>query len=101
MKASIREMPVTMSASSIGMLFKPIIRLRPVGFIALMPMAAAVPSTVAISADRKAISKVLCKACMMVAFEKSSPYHLRVKPPQRVLDLLSLKESTIIVKMGR
>ena len=38
MKASISEMPVTMSASSIGMLFKPIIRLRPVRFIAWRPI---------------------------------------------------------------
>ena len=58
-KASISEMPVTMSASSIGMLFKPIIRLRPVCFIAWRPMAAAVPSTVAMRAERKAISRVL------------------------------------------
>ncbi len=47
MKASIREIPVTISEFSMGMLLIPMTIFRGVFFMLLMPMAAAVPKMVA------------------------------------------------------
>ena len=58
-KASIREIPVTMSALSIGILVIPITIALCIGFMVLMAMQAATPITVAIRAERKAISSSL------------------------------------------
>ena len=59
MNISIREIPVTISEFSIGILLSPMQIVRGSFFIAESPMAAAVPRIVAISADRNAISNVL------------------------------------------
>ena len=64
------------------------------------PMAAAVPTTVAMSVARMETSSVVCRAVSTVRFPSSSRYQSRVKPPQTALDLESLKEKTISTKMG-
>ena len=56
---SIREIPVTMSEFSIGMLLIPMKMVFGAFLILLMPMAAAVPRIVAIRAERKAMIRVL------------------------------------------
>ncbi len=57
--ASIREIPVTISAFSMGMLVTPMRRERGTRFMPLMAMAAAVPIMTAIREDKNAISSVL------------------------------------------
>ena len=59
MNASIREIPVTISALSMGILVIPITMALCTGFIVLMAIQAATPITVAIRAERKAISSSL------------------------------------------
>ena len=59
MNISIREIPVTISEFNIGMLLSPMQIVLGSFFIEEIPIAAAVPRIVAISADRKAISSVL------------------------------------------
>ena len=66
----------------------------------LMAMAAAVPMIVAISADKKAISSVFCRAAIMFLLENIWVYHCRVKPPHTVRDFDWLKESTTMVAIG-
>lgn len=100
MKASIREIPVTISAFSMGMLVIPMRMDRGIRFMLLMATAAAVPMITAIKDDKKAISRVLYKAVIMVELENSSEYHLVVKPPHWVRDLELLKDSTAMVAMG-
>ena len=56
--ASIREIPVTISAFSMGMLVMPMITVFGKGFMLLMAMAAAVPMTVAKRAEAKAMTRV-------------------------------------------
>ena len=58
-KASIREIPVTISAFSMGMLVIPNTTVALTGFMLWMAMDAAVPMIQAIRADKKAISRVL------------------------------------------
>ena len=58
-KKSINAIPVTMSALSIGMLFRPRSTFSLLGFIAAMPRTAIVPTMVAINAARIAIENVL------------------------------------------
>ena len=58
-KSSIREIPITISALSIGMLVTPIIKVRIFGFIAWIPREAAVPIKVAISAESNAMIRVV------------------------------------------
>ena len=59
MNMSIREMPVTMSEFKTGRLLMPIKMARGTLFKLLIPMAAAVPMTVAMRADKNAIKSVL------------------------------------------
>ena len=100
MKSSIREMPVTISAFSMGMLVTPIMVVRNFRCMDWIPIAAAVPMTVAIRADRRAMIRVVYRAFIICSFLNSSTYHWMVNPPhlERVLDLL--KDSTIKVTMG-
>ena len=100
MKASMREIPVTMSEFSMGMLLTPMTMERGSFFMLFMPMAAAVPMTVAASAESRAIRSVLCRAFMMAVSCSMSAYQCSVKPPHSVRDFVSLKESTIMVTMG-
>ena len=97
---SISEIPVTISALSIGMLVTPMIIDLSAFFILLIASAAIVPITVAISADRKASIIVLVKAASTSSFEKSLIYHLKVNPPHRALDFDWLKEKTMSVNIG-
>ena len=99
-KASIREMPVTMSELSMGMLLMPMTMFFGVFFIPFMPTAAAVPRMVDTRAEMKAMSRVLYRASMIEALPNIWIYQSRVKPPQDVLDLEVLKDSTIMVRMG-
>ena len=69
-------------------------------FMLLMPMAAAVPSTVAIRADNRAMSRVLYRASIMAVLSNICPYHRRVKSPQWERDLELLKDNTIMTAMG-
>ena len=75
MNANIKEIPVTISAFSIGILVMPMIIVRGSGFMLLMAMDAAVPMMVAISADTKAMSSVLTRASIMVALSNIWVYH--------------------------
>ena len=68
---SISEMPVTMSAFSIGMFVIPINSVRTAGRIAWIPSAAAVPISDAIRADMRAINSVVYRAFIMSSFRKS------------------------------
>ena len=99
-KASIREIPVTISEFSIGILFIDMTMLRGSCRMLRMPMAAAVPRMVATRAEIRAIRSVLFRALMMARSANIPEYHLVVKPPQRVRDFVLLKESTIMVKIG-
>ena len=71
-KRSIREIPVTISAFSMGMLVIPIIMARFLFFMPLMAMQATVPIQVEMAAERKAISSVLYSASNIMLFWNSS-----------------------------
>ena len=64
---SIKDIPVTMSAFSIGTFVTPIIIFLGNFFIFRIAIAAMVPSTVAIKADKNAIISVFFKACKMAS----------------------------------
>ena len=100
MKASIREMPVTISAFNIGILVIPMTMVWGICFMLLMAMEAAVPMMVAISADKNAISRVFCKAAMMLRLANIWVYHCSVNPPHWVRDLELLKDNTTMVAIG-
>ena len=97
---SINEIPVTISALSIGILVTPIKKVRELFFIPEIPSAAKVPITVAISDDRRAITIVFVRAFMIPSFLKREEYHLRVNPPQRARDFEELNDNTIKVAIG-
>ncbi len=65
MNKSISEIPVTISALSMGIFVTPIISVRYLRRKAWMPIAPAVPRIVAISADKSAISSVVYRAVMI------------------------------------
>ena len=67
MNSSIIDTPVTISAFSIGMLVTPSIKVRNLRFILWIPMEAKVPITVAISAERSAMIRVLYKVLMIAS----------------------------------
>ena len=100
MKASIRDIPVTMSAFSMGMLVTPMTMVLGTVRMELMEMAAAVPMIVATRADTKAMINVVVRALMMERLSNIWVYHCRVNPPHWVLDLDLLKDRTIMVRMG-
>ena len=95
-----QEIPVTISAFSIGIFVIPMRTARLVRFMDCMAMQAIVPMRVAISADKIASASVFHKACMICSFWNKAAYHLVVKPPHFARVLLALKESTIKVIMG-
>jgi len=97
---SISEIPVTISALSIGILVIAIIMVRGVFFILLIAIAAAVPIMVAISADKTAIINVVYKAFIILSFLNSSLYQRRVKPPHLALDFELLKDNKINIIIG-
>ena len=97
---SIREIPVTISAFSMGIFVIPIRIVRLVRFMDCMAIQAIVPMKVAISADNTASASVFHRACMICSFWNRAAYHLVVKPPHFARVLLALKESTIKVTMG-
>ncbi len=100
MNSSIREIPVTISAFSMGILVIPIKIVRFLRFIFCMAMQVMVPIKVAARAESSAMDNVFHKACMITALSNSSAYHLKVKPPHFALVLLALKDSTIKVTIG-
>lgn len=97
---SIRDMPVTMSAFSIGIFVTPMKRVRNLGFIAWMPMDAAVPMTVAARAETRAMIRVVYRAFIISWFWNRETYHFPVKPPHFARVLALLKDRTIKVTMG-
>ena len=99
-KVSIREIPVTISAFSMGILVIPIMIVLGVRVILLIAIAATVPIMVAISAESTAITRVLESASMILRLSNIWVYHCRVKPPHCVRDFDLLKDSTIMVAMG-
>ena len=98
--ASIREIPVTISAFSMGMLVTPMRTVLGRVPMLLMAMQAATPMTVAMRADSRAISRVLCRADIIFRLANISAYQRRVKPPHWVRDLDVLKDRIIMVTMG-
>ena len=99
-KASIREIPVTISALSMGIFVIPITIVRLTGFMLLMAMAAAVPIMQAARAEIRAIINVLYNAEIMLASENICRYQAVVKPPHWVLDFEVLKDRIIMVTIG-
>ena len=67
-KRSISEIPVTISALSMGIFVTPIMTARVLRFIACMEIQAIVPIKVAISEDRRAIRSVLLRAARITSF---------------------------------
>ena len=65
MKISIREIPVTISAFSMGMFARPSQKVRQRRFMPFNAIQAAVPIKVAIKADKNAIIRVLDNACII------------------------------------
>ena len=100
--SSIRETPVTISGLTIGKFVTFITRRFRHFFILLMPMAAAVPSTVANIAATRAIIRVFFRASSSIRSSNIWTYHLKVKPDQTVLLFVaeSLKEKTIRTTIG-
>ena len=99
-KRSISEIPVTISAFSIGILVIPIRTALVRLCIPFIPTQAAVPIMVAIKEETKAIISVVYNASIISLFWNNSIYHLKVKPPHFARVLLALKESTISVAIG-
>jgi hypothetical protein len=97
---SIRDIPVTISALIIGILVIPIIKERSLVFNPIIAIHAMVPIIVDIIVERIAIESVLIRALATASSESRLAYHFKVNPPQRALDLLELKESTISVIIG-
>ena len=87
-----KEMPVTISAFSIGMFVTPIITVRPRFLIFEIAMQAMVPRMTAMTEERTARAIVVRKAWPISASVNNERYHLRVKPPQRPLLLLTLND---------
>ena len=97
---SIKEIPVTISALSIGILLTAITTVLGTFLILLIPIAATVPISVAISADKNAITSVFLKADIIVALLKSSEYQSSVNPPHLFLDFEVLKLKITKVAIG-
>ena len=68
--------------------------------MALMPMAAAVPTTVATTAAIRATTRLRPRALKIISLWNRLLYHLKVKPVKMVRLLLSLKLNTAITAMG-
>ena len=100
MKSSISEIPVTISAFSMGILVIPIIMVRVRFFIVFMAIQAMVPITVAMMEESSAISKVFPSARRISSLCTNCTYHLKVKPPHLARVLLALKDRTINVAIG-
>jgi len=99
-KRSISEIPITISALSMGILVSPIKTVRDFFFIPCMPMAARVPSMVAIRAESRAMISVVYRAFMIWLFWKSDLYQSMVNPPHFALVLEALKDRTMSVTIG-
>ena len=98
---SIIAIPVTISAFKSGMLVAPNMIALFFFFMALIPIAASVPSSVEIIAAASVIWIVVTKAFVIVSFLKHSAYHFKVNPPHTTRDLELLKDRTINTKIGR
>jgi hypothetical protein len=99
-KTNIKEIPVTISAFSIGTFVIAIRIVLGVFFILLIAIAAADPKTVAAKAEISAMIKVVVRAFIMSSFWNSSRYQWRVNPPHFALDFEALKDNTINMAMG-
>ena len=82
-KTSIREIPVTISAFSMGMLAMPMKKGTPAFFHIVHGHAGAEADEVATRAERKAMTIVFPKGQKDLFILKSSVYQRVVKPPQR------------------
>ena len=100
MKRSIKEIPVTISALSMGILVMPIINVLVLFLRPVIAIAAIVPINVAIIDERRASINVVIKASIMEESDKSLAYHLKVKPPHLDLDFDALNDKTISTAMG-
>jgi hypothetical protein len=66
----------------------------------IIAMQVKVPIMVEKMVARTAMVRVFIRALATVSSEKRLMYQFRVKPPQRALDLLELKDRMIRVMMG-
>jgi len=102
MKANIiiKDTPVIISGFNIGIYVMFIIIVLGVFFIEYMPIAAAVPSIVAITDDISASKRVFTKDDIINSFWNSFAYQSNVNPVQTdwLFDLLN--ENTISIKIG-
>ena len=98
---SMREMPVMMSGLIMGMLVTVSMAARTYLLRSLwMPTAAAVPITVAMTAEEQARMRVFFSDRRVSPSRKSSRYHFREKPEKTERLLASLKEKTRRMMMG-
>ena len=100
MNNNIKEIPVTISAFSIGIFVTAVNIILGVFFIAFMAMDAMVPIITAMKADKNAIINVVYNALRISSFWNNSLYQSKVKPPHFALDLEELKDNTTKVKIG-
>ena len=100
-KVSIREMPVTISAFSIGMLLNAMMVSWLFFFMPDIPRHAAVPIAVAPREAVRAMAKVFITELIISLFWNISLYHRREKPVKTDIDLLSLKDRTVRARIGR
>ena len=101
MKSIMSDTPVTNSVLTMGMFVMFVI----IVFIGLrrkpwMPIAAAVPITVEMSAESTPTMRVVRRAAMSCASETISAYHLSENPPQLPRDFELLNDITISTTMG-
>ena len=69
--------------------------------MALMPMVASVPSTVATTEDTSASTRLSASEDKIISLWNRLLYQSSVKPVNTARDLLSLKEKAIMTAMGR
>ena len=97
---SIKEIPVTISAFSMGILLTAKNRFLAFAFILERAMQVKVPIMVAAREDTSAMNRVLERASIMDWLSKRARYHFAEKPPHFALVRLSLKDRIIRVTMG-
>ena len=100
-KSSMKPMAVTISGFIMGRLLTCSTRSRTIFLDLLNPMAEMVPTTVEIRVAISATLKVVYSASIISRDSSMCRYQRREKPVKLVRDFPSLKENTIIYKIGR
>ena len=101
MNSSISPMAVTISGFISGRLFTCSITSRTIFLDLLSPIAEIVPTTVETAVARTAMLNVVYRASIISPDSSICRYHRSENPEKTVRDFPSLKENTIIYKIGR